>query len=226
MVWSTDFNSLVFQILKTFLILINLFLQRCRWAVIIEIENLQRQLYTFNYVKEKLNWTMCFLFWDWSFKNLVFFSFKVRVYTPKRVVQELEAAKEEYIRATFGVRKDKKILLPKIVESFAKDSGLCPAGVLEMIQQTLPESLRKSVKKSLQAGKSRKTIEWIPHNFAFRYLIFKELVKWKMFCMGSLLFWTHSIICIVSVVFITEDFMYHFVQSRRKQKRKKKKKVK
>ncbi|XP_015871307.3 uncharacterized protein LOC107408428 [Ziziphus jujuba] len=101
----------------------------------------------------------------------------VRVYTPKRVVQELEAAKEEYIRATFGVRKDKKILLPKIVESFAKDSGLCPAGVLEMIQQTLPESLRKSVKKSLQAGKSRKTIEWIPHNFAFRYLIFKELVK-------------------------------------------------
>lgn len=100
------------------------------------------------------------------------------MYTPKRVVQELEAAKEEYIRATFGVRKDQKILLPKIVESFAKDSGLCPAGVLEMTQQALPESLRKSVKKCQgQAGKSRKTIEWIPHNFAFRYLIFKELVK-------------------------------------------------
>ncbi|KAF3438852.1 hypothetical protein FNV43_RR17127 [Rhamnella rubrinervis] len=102
----------------------------------------------------------------------------VRVYTPKRVVQELEAAKEEYIRATFGVRKDQKILLPKIVESFAKDSGLCPGGVLEMTQQALPESLRKSVKKCQgQAGKSRKIIEWIPHNFAFRYLIFKELVK-------------------------------------------------
>lgn len=99
------------------------------------------------------------------------------MYTPKRVLQELEAAKEEYIRATFGVRKDQKILLPKIVESFTKDSSLCPAGVLEMIQQTLPESLRKSVKKCLQTGKSRKTIEWIPHNFTFRYLIFKELVK-------------------------------------------------
>nr|XP_008342994.2 uncharacterized protein LOC103405750 isoform X1 [Malus domestica] len=100
----------------------------------------------------------------------------VRVYTPKRVYQDLEAAKDEYIRATFGVRKDHKILLPKIVEAFAKSSGLCPVGVLEMIQQTLPESLRKSVKKC-QLGKHRKSIEYIPHNFTFRYLISKELVK-------------------------------------------------
>ncbi|XP_052198025.1 uncharacterized protein LOC127804947 [Diospyros lotus] len=100
----------------------------------------------------------------------------VRVYTPKRVFQELEVAKEEYIRATFGIRKDQKILLPKIVESFAKDSGLCPVGVIEMIQQCLPESARKSIKKS-QAARSRKSIEWVPHNFAFRYLISKELMK-------------------------------------------------
>ncbi|XAR73922.1 hypothetical protein NMG60_11008052 [Bertholletia excelsa] len=100
----------------------------------------------------------------------------VRVYTPKRVLQELEVAKEEYIRATFGVRKDQKILLPKIVESFAKDSGLCPADLLEMIQQCLPESGRKSIKKC-QSGKSRKCVEWVPYNFTFRYLISKELVK-------------------------------------------------
>ncbi|KAA8547294.1 hypothetical protein F0562_003842 [Nyssa sinensis] len=100
----------------------------------------------------------------------------VRVYSPKRVFQELEAAKEEYVRATFGIRNDQKIILPKIVESFAKDSGLCPAGVMEMIQQCLPESQRKSIKKC-QPGKSRKSIEWVPHNFAFRYLISKELVK-------------------------------------------------
>lgn len=100
----------------------------------------------------------------------------VRVYTPKRVIHELEAAKEEYIRATFGVRKGQKVLLPKIMESYAKDSGLCPAGLLEMIQQTLPESVRKCLKKC-QLGKPRKTIEWIPHNFTFRYLVSKELVK-------------------------------------------------
>lgn len=98
------------------------------------------------------------------------------MYTPKRVVQELEAAKEEYIRATFGVSKNHKLLLPKMVESFVKDSGLCPAGVIEMIQQSLPESLRKSVKKC-KLGKSRKSIEWVPHNFTFRYLISKDLIK-------------------------------------------------
>ena len=101
---------------------------------------------------------------------------QVRVYTPKRVLQELEVAKEEYIRATFGVRKDQKIIFPKLVESFVKDSGLCPAGTMEMIQKSLPESLRKSVKKC-DLAKSKKSIEWIPHNFTFRYLIPKELVK-------------------------------------------------
>ncbi|GJV04229.1 mesocentin like protein [Tanacetum coccineum] len=100
----------------------------------------------------------------------------VRVYTPKRVIQELEGAKEEFVRATFGVAKDHKILLPKIVENFAKDSGLCSGGVMEMIQQCLPESLRKNIKKH-QLAKSRKMIEYAPHNFAFRYLICKELAK-------------------------------------------------
>ena len=98
------------------------------------------------------------------------------MYTPKRVFQELESSKEEYIRATFGVRKNHIILLPKIIQSFVKDSGMCPAGVMEMIQQSLPESLKKSIKKC-QLGKSRKSIEWVPHNFAFRYLIHKELIK-------------------------------------------------
>ncbi|XP_050206898.1 uncharacterized protein LOC126656380 isoform X2 [Mercurialis annua] len=100
----------------------------------------------------------------------------VRVYTPKRVIHDLEAAKEEYIRATFGVRKDQKILLPKIVETYTKDAGLCQVGLIEMIQQTLPESLRKSIKKC-RLGKSRKSIEWIPHSFTFRYLISKDLIR-------------------------------------------------
>ncbi|CAK9158729.1 unnamed protein product [Ilex paraguariensis] len=126
-----------------------------------------RQAYTINHPEPLLHFALC----SGSHSDPA-----VRVYTPKKVFQELEAAKDEYIRATFGVRKDQKILLPKIVESFAKDSRLCPAGVMEMLQQSLPESLRKSIKKCQQA-KSRKSIEWLPHNFTFRYLISKELVK-------------------------------------------------
>lgn len=102
---------------------------------------------------------------------------QLRVYTPKRVLQELESAKDEYIRATFGVRKDQKVILPKVVESYAKDTGLCSAGIIEMIQQSLPDTLKKTLKKC-QSVKSRKSIiEWMPHNFTFRYLISKESVK-------------------------------------------------
>ncbi|TYH78869.1 hypothetical protein ES332_D03G019100v1 [Gossypium tomentosum] len=100
----------------------------------------------------------------------------IRAYTPKRVFQELETAKEEYIRATFGVRKDQKILLPKIIESFAKDSSLDSVGIIEMVERALPESLRRSIRKC-QLGKSRKNIAWIPRNFTFRYLISKELLR-------------------------------------------------
>ncbi|KAJ4827584.1 hypothetical protein Tsubulata_004813 [Turnera subulata] len=127
----------------------------------------QRQAYALDHQEPLLHFALC----SGSHSDPA-----VRVYTPKGVFQELEAAKEEYIRATFGIRKDQKILLPKIVESFAKDSGLCQAGVIEMIQLCLPETLRKSIKKC-QSGKSKKSIEWIPHNFTFRYLISKELAR-------------------------------------------------
>lgn len=100
----------------------------------------------------------------------------VRVYTPKTIAQELEAAKDEYIRATLGVSRDYKILLPKIVETFAKDSDLCPTGIVEMVQKSLPQSVRKSLKKC-QTSKSKKIIQWVPHNFNFRYLISNDLEK-------------------------------------------------
>ncbi|KAL5715090.1 hypothetical protein ACHQM5_016968 [Ranunculus cassubicifolius] len=99
----------------------------------------------------------------------------IRMYTPKKIFQELEVAREEYVRATLGVRKEQKVVLPKTVESFAKDSSLCPASLMEMIHQSVPESLRKTLRTS--QGRSRKSVEWVPHNFAFRYLISNDLVR-------------------------------------------------
>lgn len=101
----------------------------------------------------------------------------IRVYTPKGIYQELETAREEYVRATFGVKKDQKLVLPKIIESFSKDAGLSQAALMEMIQECLPETMKKRVKK-LNSGRSRKSIvEWMPHSFLFRYLIARELVR-------------------------------------------------
>ncbi|KAG9440860.1 hypothetical protein H6P81_021025 [Aristolochia fimbriata] len=100
----------------------------------------------------------------------------VRIYTAKRVFQELDAAKEEYIKATVNIHKEQKILLPKIVESFAKDSNLSSAEVMDMVQHYLPGTLQKAMLRS-QKEKPRKSVEWVPHNFAFRYLLSKELAK-------------------------------------------------
>ncbi|KAI3927260.1 hypothetical protein MKW92_022870 [Papaver armeniacum] len=126
-----------------------------------------RQAYAIEHPEPLLNFALC----SGSHSDPA-----VRVYTPKRVTQELEAAKEEYIRATIGLRKEHKLLLPKVVESFAKDSCLSPIGVVEMIQQLMPEVFWKTTQGSHQ-GRMHKNIEWVPHNFAFRYLIAKELVK-------------------------------------------------
>ncbi|KAK1323082.1 hypothetical protein QJS10_CPA02g00101 [Acorus calamus] len=79
----------------------------------------------------------------------------VRIYTAKRVLQELEAAKQDYIRATVGIRKEQKILLPKIIESFAKDSNLSLEGVVDMIQPYLPETRRKAMQSVSRGGSAR-----------------------------------------------------------------------
>ncbi|KAF2294431.1 hypothetical protein GH714_011325 [Hevea brasiliensis] len=99
----------------------------------------------------------------------------VRVYTPKRVFEDLEAAKEEYIRSNLIIHQDKKLHLPKLVECYAKELDLCPDGLLDMIEHLLPNSLRKSI-QDCQRRKHGKSIEWIHHNFEFRYLLSRELV--------------------------------------------------
>ncbi|XP_024980079.1 uncharacterized protein LOC112517018 isoform X1 [Cynara cardunculus var. scolymus] len=98
----------------------------------------------------------------------------VRIYTPKSVFQELEVAKEEYIHTNFRIPKGKRLFLPKLVELYAKDSSLCTNGLMDMIEHSVPEFYMRSF-KLIRTGKSSKKIEWVPHNFGFRYLIPSEL---------------------------------------------------
>ncbi|XP_056854979.1 uncharacterized protein LOC130504374 isoform X4 [Raphanus sativus] len=100
----------------------------------------------------------------------------VRVYTSRRIQQELETSKEEYIRMNFSIR-NQKVQLPKLVETFAKESGLCPAGVTEMVNRSIPESSTQCLWRCQAGSKSRKAIDWISHSFTFRYLILREIAK-------------------------------------------------
>jgi hypothetical protein len=102
---------------------------------------------------------------------------QVRVYTPKRLSQQLEAAKEEYIRATVGVWKEHRVLLPKLVEAYARDAKLSPERLVDAVQRSLPESLRAAVQRCRRGGgrSAGKVVEWVPHRQSFRYLLARDL---------------------------------------------------
>ncbi|CAJ2679184.1 uncharacterized protein LOC123913102 isoform X3 [Trifolium pratense] len=98
----------------------------------------------------------------------------VRLYTSKRLLEELQSAKEEYIQSNITITKEHKIILPKIVDSFAKCSGLGAPDLVEMVKPYLPESQRKSIQE-FQSKASWKGIELTPHDFTFHCLLSKEL---------------------------------------------------
>ncbi|XP_012573235.1 uncharacterized protein [Cicer arietinum] len=98
----------------------------------------------------------------------------VRLYTSKRVLEELQSAKEEYIQSNISITKEHKIIIPKIVDSFAKSSCLGTSDLVEMVKPYLPESQRKNIQE-FQSKTSWKGIELTPHDFTFHYLLSKEL---------------------------------------------------
>ncbi|MCD7451581.1 hypothetical protein HAX54_012636 [Datura stramonium] len=100
----------------------------------------------------------------------------LRLYTSKRIFEELEVAKDDYIQANIRVHKEEKLVLPKNVESYIKEVNLSPSGLFETIELALPSYMRKKFQQHEQ-HKLWKKIDWIPHNFSFRYLISSELVE-------------------------------------------------
>ncbi|XP_059291928.1 uncharacterized protein LOC132045360 isoform X3 [Lycium ferocissimum] len=103
----------------------------------------------------------------------------IQVYTAKNVFQDLKAAKEEFIRATVCINKDKKIYLPKIICYFAKDMSLSTDGLLETVMESLPETQMKLV-RSCMKDRADKLIYWLPQSWTFRYLIQKQVIQGRL----------------------------------------------
>ncbi|XP_068652806.1 uncharacterized protein [Aristolochia californica] len=97
----------------------------------------------------------------------------VRLYTGEGVMQELKLARAEFIRNSIHFHGDNKIILPKILNYYAKDACMQLSSILEMVNDCLPEAQRKVI-QSLQ-GRSDKCVEWAPYISAFRYLIHRKL---------------------------------------------------
>ncbi|KAG7582487.1 hypothetical protein ISN44_As08g020820 [Arabidopsis suecica] len=95
----------------------------------------------------------------------------VRIYTPKNVMMELECGREEYVRSNLGISKDNKILLPKLVELYAKDTQLCNVGILDMIGKFLPCEARDRIQQCRNKKHGRFSIDWVAHDFRFGLLL-------------------------------------------------------
>lgn len=104
----------------------------------------------------------------------------VHIYTPQRVFQDLISARDQYILSNYRFHKEQnKILLPKMVENYAKDSGLNPPEFMKILEQILPADLQRNRTSSYiyRHRKGWKGIEWTPHNFSFRFQFPKDLLQ-------------------------------------------------
>lgn len=86
---------------------------------------------------------------------------QVRVYNAKSVFQDLKLAKEEFVQASIYIHKEKKILLPKILNYFAKDMSLDVPGLLKVVNGCLSEVQQKVIIKCIK-GRVEKFIHWLP----------------------------------------------------------------
>ncbi|KAG1358975.1 hypothetical protein COCNU_08G004210 [Cocos nucifera] len=74
----------------------------------------------------------------------------VRLYTAKGINEELELAKAEFIQVNVSVRKEKKIVLPKILYYYAKDAYLELSDLMEMVCNCMPEAQQKAIRECLK----------------------------------------------------------------------------
>uniref|UniRef100_A0A0E0KAZ0 DUF547 domain-containing protein n=1 Tax=Oryza punctata TaxID=4537 RepID=A0A0E0KAZ0_ORYPU len=105
----------------------------------------------------------------------------VRLYRPERLLRQLEAARDEFVRANVGVRGGRRgrrvlLLLPKLLEPYSRDAGLGAHDLLRAVESCLPEPLRPAAQQAARSRGGGGGVEWRPHNPAFRYLLARELV--------------------------------------------------
>ncbi|MCO5612042.1 hypothetical protein L7F22_066304 [Adiantum nelumboides] len=104
----------------------------------------------------------------------------VRVYTSKNVHEELESAKKEFLQASIGFQSDKKVLLPKILEWYAREASIATTTLLDWVSQFLDEKEKEMMLKCVRSKPHKNTshcIEWVSYNFNFRYLFDRDLAS-------------------------------------------------
>ncbi|KAH9301417.1 hypothetical protein KI387_013000 [Taxus chinensis] len=102
----------------------------------------------------------------------------VRIYTAKNVYDELETAKKEFLQASIGIQNHKRVILPRILERYAKEASINPANLLHWVSENVDKQLKTAIDKCIERksqAKSAQCIEWLQYNGSFRYIFARDL---------------------------------------------------
>ena len=95
---------------------------------------------------------------------------QVRLYTAKKIHQQLEAARTEFIQGSVVVRKQ-ALLLPKVLHYYARDAALELRHLVELVCESMPEDQRERCPRR----RADKCVEWMPYKSSFRYVVHRDL---------------------------------------------------
>ena len=78
------------------------------------------------------------------------------------------------------MKKSKKVLLPRVLERFAKEASISSDDLLNWVIENVDNKLHNSIQKCID-GKSKKkssqVIDWLPYSSRFRYIFSKDLTE-------------------------------------------------
>ncbi|KAJ9562253.1 hypothetical protein OSB04_007413 [Centaurea solstitialis] len=98
----------------------------------------------------------------------------VRVYTATQVENELATAKKDYVEAAFGITKNNKLVIPKMLDWYLLDFAKDLEALMDWVCLELPGELRKQAVMCLEKrGREplSKRVQIMPYDYRFRYLI-------------------------------------------------------
>jgi len=107
---------------------------------------------------------------------------QVKVYTARNVKDELREAQRDFIRASVGLTNKGKLLVPKMLHSFAR--GLMNDSKLAIwIPRFLPQEqaafVEQCISKRRQSFLGSRNCGVLPFDSRFRYLFLPETLPWR-----------------------------------------------
>jgi len=99
---------------------------------------------------------------------------QVRLYTAKKIHQQLEAARTEFIQGSVVVRKQ-AMLLPKVLHYYARDAALELRHLVELVCESMSDAQQKQLQQHGIRRRVDKCVEWMPYKSSFRYVVHRDL---------------------------------------------------